>query len=287
MKNADDVLTFLAVARAESISAAARLLGNDPATVGRKVQRLEDTLRATLFAKSPRGYHLTEAGLRLLERAEEMETVLLEIDGAFSQSGRQLQGRVRIGAPDGCATFLLPQICAQLSKDHPGLVLEVVASSREFDLLNREVDLAISVTEPSAKALVTQPLADYKLHFAAARCVVEDHGEDLADVPLISYIPELLVDPGLDIPSSFRTKEPSLRSNSVLVQWAWLKSGQGIGLVHDFAYQDDPDLVRVYPEFELDRSYFLTTRRDDNRFKRMETLVERIHTDICDALATR
>jgi len=170
MKNADDVLTFLAVARAESISAAARLLGNDPATVGRKVQRLEDTLRATLFAKSPRGYHLTEAGLRLLERAEEMETVLLEIDGAFSQSGRQLQGRVRIGAPDGCATFLLPQICAQLSKDHPGLVLEVVASSREF---------------------------------------------------------------------------------------------------------------------ELDRSYFLTTRRDDNRFKRMETLVERIHTDICDALATR
>ena len=78
-----------------------------------------------------------------------------------------------------------------------------------------------------------------------------------------------------------------MRSNSVLVQWAWLKSGQGIGLVHDFAYQDDLDLVRVYPEFEVDRSYFLTTRRDDNRFKRMETLVERIHTDICDALATR
>ena len=285
MKNADDILTFLAVARTESISAAARLLGNDPATVGRKIQRLEDRLRTTLFAKSPRGYHLTEAGSRLLERAEELETILLDIDGAFSQSGRQLQGRVRVGAPDGCATFLLPQICAKLAVDHPDLIMEVVASSREFDLLNREVDLAISVKEPSAKALVCQPLAEYKLHFAAARSLVARHGDRLDDVPLISYIPELLVDPGLDIPKAFRTKEPNLRSNSVLVQWEWLKSGQGIGLVHDFAYQNATDIVRVYPEFELERSYYLTTRRDDIRFERIELLATRIRNDIREALA--
>jgi len=286
MNNADDILTFLSVARCESISAAARHLGNDPATVGRKIQRLEDTLRTTLFAKSPRGYHLTEAGLRLLERAEEMESVLLEIDGAFSQSESQLQGRVRIGAPDGCATFLLPDICAALSQDYPDLVLEVVASSREFDLLNREVDLAISVTPPTAKALETQPLADYKLHFAAARSLIEAHGDGLNDIPLISYIPELLIDPGLDIPKSFRTKEPSLRSNSVLVQWAWLKAGQGVGLVHDFAYRAEPDLLRVHPEFELDRSYFLSMRKDDMRFKRTGTLAGRLMDDIRKSLTS-
>jgi len=249
------------------------------------VQRLEDTLRTTLFAKSPRGYHLTEEGRRLLERAEEMETILRDIDGAFSQSDSQLQGRVRIGAPDGCATFLLPEICASLAQDHPDLVLEVVASSREFDLLNREVDLAISVTPPTAKALETQPLADYKLHFAAARELVEAHGDNLDDVPLISYIPELLIDPGLDIPKSFRIKEPNLRSNSVLVQWAWLKAGQGIGLVHDFAYRDDPDVVRVHPRFELDRSYYLSMRKDDMRFKRTGALAGRLTEDIRKRLA--
>ncbi len=285
MRNADDILTFLSVARTESISAAARLLGQDPATVGRKVQRLEDTLKTSLFAKSPRGYHLTEEGLRLLERAEEMETVLLEIDGDFSQSGSQLQGRVRIGAPDGCATFLLPEICAALAQDHPDLTLEVVASSREFDLLNREVDLAISVSPPTAKALETQALVDYKLHFAAARTLVEAHGDSLDDLPLISYIPELLIDPGLDIPKAFRTKEPSLRSNSVLVQWAWLKAGQGIALVHDFAYRDDPDVLRVHPDFELERSYYLSMRKDDMRFKRTGALAGRIRDDIRKSLA--
>lgn len=280
MKNADDVLTFLAVARSGSISAAARHLGNDPATVGRKVQRLEEALRSTLFAKSPRGYHLTEAGHRLLERAEEMETVLIEIDAAFSQSGSLLQGRVRIGAPDGAAAFLLPQICARLSRAYPGLVLEVVASSREFDLLNREVDLAISVTKPTAKAVVSSHLADYKLHFAAARSLVDAHGGHVSDLPLIAYIPELLVDPGLDIPPSYRRHEPSLRSNSVLVQWEWLKAGQGVGLVHDFAFRRAPDLVRVHPEFALDRSYFLNTRRNDIRFKRMEALTRTLRHDI-------
>lgn len=284
MRNPDDILIFLSVARMESISAAARLLGKDPATVGRKIQRLEEGLRVTLFAKSPRGYQLTEAGLRLLERAEGMETALIEIEDAFSQSGRQLQGRFRIGAPDGCAAFLLPQICAGLADEHPDLVLDVVASSREFDLLNREVDVSISVTPPKAKALVTTALADYKLHFAAARSLVEEQSDGLGNVPLISYIPELLVDPGLDIPDNYRTKEPSLRSNSVLVQWEWLKSGKGIGLVHDFAFRRDSTLVRVHPEFELDRSYYLNTRREDVRFKRMDALLLKLRQDILDAL---
>ncbi len=286
MKRPDDILTFLAVARRGSISAAARLLAQDPATVGRKVQRLEDALGTTLFAKSPKGYSLTEAGQRLQVQAEAIETVLDDIDGSFSQSEGQYQGRVRIGAPDGCATFLLPEICAQISRRHPELVFDVVTSSREFDLLNREVDIAISVTEPAAKTIATTPLADYRLHFAAARSLVEQAGYPLEDAPLISYIPELLVDPGLDIPTAFRTKDPTLRSNSVLVQWEWLRAGEGIGLVHDFAFRRDPDLVRVYPEFSLPRKYYLNTRREDIRFNRMAVLANLLKEQVRAALET-
>ncbi len=285
MKNADDILTFLAVARTGSISAAARQLRNDPATVGRKVQRLEEELRNVLFAKSPRGYHLSEAGQRLIVQAEELEAVLIGIDGSFSQRGSQLEGRLRIGAPDGCATFVLPEICAGLTQSHPDLLIEIVVSSREFDLLNHEVDLAISVKPPSAKAIASTHLADYKLHFAAASALVQAHGSNLADVPLISYIPELLVDPSLDIPSGYRVKEPSLRSNSVVVQWEWLRAGKGIGLVHDFAFRKEADLVHVHPEFALDRSYYLNTRQGDARFKRTQNLVRILHQEVQSALS--
>lgn len=277
MKSPDDLLTFLAVARSGSISGASRHLSQDPATVGRKISRLERSLGETLFAKSPKGYSLTEAGAHLLVRAEELENVLADIDGSFLQASTQRQGKLRIGAPDGCATFLLPQVCAKLASTHPGLVLEIVASSRELDLLNREVDLSISVTRPTAKAILSTPLVNYHLHFAVARDRVTD---DIEKLPLISYIPELLVDPGLDIPQSYKHREPSLRSNSVLVQWEWLKAGQGIGLVHDFAFRRDHDLVRVYPEFQLERSYYLNIRRDDAKFKRMKSLADTISREI-------
>ena len=281
VQNPDDLLSFLAVARAGSISAAARMLAHDPATIGRKILRLEDELGASLFVKSPKGYALTDPGRDLVAKAETLEGLMQEVSVAFHGQSDRLDGRVRIGAPDGCATFLLPAICSRLSKAHPDLVVDIVASSREFDLLSREVDIAISVSPAKAKAVRTTPLARYQLHFAAASgLLAQDRANLPSDLPLISYIPELLVDPGLDLPEAFRIKEPKLRSNSVLVQWSWLQQGAGVGLVHDFAFARSPGLERVYPDFALERDYHLNIRRDDLRFKRMQKLAGTLSDEI-------
>jgi hypothetical protein len=95
----DDLRIFLAVARAESLSGAGRLLRIDPATVGRRIARMEEALGARLFAKSPQGYALTDDGARMLDhavRAEQAVTAALEEVG--SEPGR-LTGQIRIGAP--------------------------------------------------------------------------------------------------------------------------------------------------------------------------------------------
>src|SRR3712207_6387262 len=67
----DDMRVFLGVARARSLSGAAPGLRMDPATVGRRIARLEESLGAALFLKSPQGYALTDLGARLQARAEE------------------------------------------------------------------------------------------------------------------------------------------------------------------------------------------------------------------------
>lgn len=69
----DDLRVFLAVARSESLSGAGKQLKIDPATVGRRIQRLEDAIGARLFAKSPQGYALTDEGGRLVPHAERAE----------------------------------------------------------------------------------------------------------------------------------------------------------------------------------------------------------------------
>ncbi len=65
----DDLRIFLAVARSESLSGAGKRLKIDAATVGRRIARLEESMGARLFAKSPQGYALTEEGTRLLPHA--------------------------------------------------------------------------------------------------------------------------------------------------------------------------------------------------------------------------
>src|SRR6056297_756254 len=85
----DDLKTFLAVARSESLSRAGRILKVDPATVGRRVARLEADIGAPLFAKSTTGYALTDAGQRLMTHAVRVEQA---VEGAFEEMAGQSGG---------------------------------------------------------------------------------------------------------------------------------------------------------------------------------------------------
>ena len=76
VENWDDIRVFLAVARAESLSAAAPGLRMDPATLGRRIARLEERLGAALFVKSPQGYALTGRGERLQVHAARAEAMV-------------------------------------------------------------------------------------------------------------------------------------------------------------------------------------------------------------------
>ena len=78
--NWDDLRVFLAVARDETLSAAGKRLKIDPATVGRRISRMEERYGTPLFAKSPSGYALTDAGSRLMPHAERMEQVISGLD---------------------------------------------------------------------------------------------------------------------------------------------------------------------------------------------------------------
>jgi DNA-binding transcriptional LysR family regulator len=100
----DDLRVFLAVARSESLTAGGRALRIDPATVGRRVARLEGAMGVALFVKSPQGYALTEGGAKLLVHAEAAEAAITEAKDAL-QGAQGLTGQIRIGAPDGCANY--------------------------------------------------------------------------------------------------------------------------------------------------------------------------------------
>lgn len=270
----DDLRVFLAVARSESLSGAGRGLRIDPATVGRRVARLEGSVGARLFTKTPQGYALTEAGTRLLTHAVRAEVAMEGATEAL-QGPEGLTGQVRIGAPDGCANYLLPQVLARICDANPGLEVQIVALPRVFNLSKREADMAIAVSRPDAGRLTVQKLTDYHLHLAASRDYIASHApiltaNDLKSHRFVGYIADMIFDKELDYLTEIGASPPPLASNSVSVQLNFLRHGAGVGVVHDFALPSAPELRRILPDhIHLTRAFWLIRHADDGRVERL------------------
>ncbi|WP_225027093.1 LysR family transcriptional regulator [Xinfangfangia pollutisoli] len=277
----DDLRIFLGVARGESLSGAGRLLRIDPATVGRRVARLEAALGTRLFVKGPQGYALTEAGARLVPDAERAEAAALAAMGrlAGAGAGGGLSGQIRLGAPDGCANYLLPQVLTRIVAANPGLEVQLVALPRLFNLSKREADMAIGVSRPETGRLTVQKLTDYHLSLAASRDWLARHpvrvAEDLQRQSFVGYIPDLIFDKELDYLAEIGAPPVSYSSNSVSVQLNFLRQGAGLGVVHDFALPSAPELLRVLPEqIRLRRSFWLIRHAEDTRVARLTGFAE-------------
>jgi len=279
--NWDDLKVFLAVARMESLSAAGKALRMDPATVGRRIGRLEEALSTRLFVKSPQGYALTEAGERLAEHANGAERAVIAALDETRSPPNVLSGTIRIGAPDGVANYLLPQICAAICDDNPALEVQIVALPRVFNLSKREADMAITVSPPETGRLTVQKLTDYHLHLAASSNYLETHPPirsraDLRGHRMIGYIPDMIFDRELDyMDEAGEGLRARLASNSVSVQLNWVRQGAGVCIAHDFALPAYPDIRRILTdEVSLRRSFYLIRHADDRKVARLNRFAD-------------
>ncbi|MXQ07679.1 LysR family transcriptional regulator [Alphaproteobacteria bacterium GH1-50] len=293
MKDWDDMRIFLSVARAESLSGAAKVLRVDPATVSRRIARLEAEADAVLFVKSPQGYVPTEAGARLIAHAEAAERAMEAAREDLQGRAEGLTGTIRLGAPDGCATYLLPVVTARIVRANPGLDIQVVALPRVFNLSRREADMAIGVSRPTAGRLRIQKIADYTLSLAASHDYLRDcppirTRADLREHPIVGYIPDMIFDSELDYLAEAGLSHVDFASNSVPVQIAWLRAGAGVGVIHDFALPDAPGLDRVLPEdFRLTRAFWLIRHADDARVARLNRFAEALTEEMRAEIAER
>jgi len=284
----DDMRLFLAVARAETLSGASKAVRLDAATLGRRVARLERDLGTALFVKSPQGYAVTTAGERLLASAEAAEAAMRgAADGvsALRQTDQGLRsaalsGQVRIGAPDGCANYVLPQVCADIVARHPALDIQIVALPRVVNLSRREADFAIAVSPPTAGRLTVQRITDYRLHFAASEGYLQQAPpiqslNDLKNHQIVGYIPDMIFDQELDYLADVGVARVALASNSVAVQLNILRQGGGVGVVHDFALDAAPGVRRILTtDFSLTRSFYLIRHVSDQEHGRLQRIAD-------------
>jgi DNA-binding transcriptional LysR family regulator len=146
LRNAGLLRPFLAVARAGTISAAARELAVSQPAVTKSVRKLEEQLGVPLFDRRARGMALTASGAALLGHARTIEAQCRVADGELDALSRGLVGRIRLGAGPYWGNTVVPRAIARLHERMPELDVELevgVNSVIQPRLYAGELDLIV------------------------------------------------------------------------------------------------------------------------------------------------
>ena len=158
---------FLAVAREKSFSRAAKSLLRTQPAISLAVRRLEDELGESLFDRSSKIPALTDAGELLLQYAERLLNLRGEIPSALAELRHLERGRVRVGANETGALYLLPLI-ARYRRLYPHVKVEIVRSlARNLpqELLKRNLDLGVLSYRPRDSHLASVVVYRDRLSF--------------------------------------------------------------------------------------------------------------------------
>jgi DNA-binding transcriptional LysR family regulator len=175
MMDLDELRTFVEVADAGGVSAAARRLGVSKSIVSRRLLRLEAELGIQLLARTTRGAALTEAGAMFREHAARACT---EIDIARETilPAGHLRGRLRIAAPLSLGPTVLAPVFAQMARRHPLLHLHACYSDRFVDLVGEGFDCAIRVGYLSDSNLIARHVGPLHGKLVASPDYIRAHG---------------------------------------------------------------------------------------------------------------
>lgn len=237
----EDLRHVFALARHGTLSATARALGVNHATVARRVAALEGALGRVLFDRRADGYALTADGEALAEAARPMEAAALAALSRLDH-GAGLSGVVRVTTTRALADCVVAPRLGALAGAHPGIEIELLTGSRAFSLARREADIALRLGRPADSALRGRKLAEVGHAFYAA----ETWRGRAAEAPLIGFDPDSRGVPEAAWLEKFAGRRRfALRSDSWTAQAAACAAGLGVALLPTYVAALFPTLAPV------------------------------------------
>ncbi|WP_037471508.1 LysR family transcriptional regulator [Sphingobium sp. DC-2] len=258
-----DLRYFLAVARTGTVSAAARRLAVDHATVIRRIDALERGLSTKLFERTLRGYGLTRTGIKLLEAAAKIDHEAAHIEAEIGSAG-EISGHIRVSSLEGFGNFFLASRLPAFTRAYPRLRIELLTIQQIVALSRWEADLIITLNPPNLPKSDRKELVNYRLFVYGSQEYLASSPEihnrdDLVRHPFSGYIDDLVFTRGLDYLSEILPGlRPALQSSSLYAQMEFACAGHGLCVLPAFIARSRPQLVPILPhEIMLERSYWL------------------------------
>lgn len=268
-----DLRVFLALARHGSLSAAARRLSVNHATIARRLHALEAALGEKLVERRPDGYVLTPAGTRTLAAAGDMETAVQTL--GQSGTGDTPRSLVRVNAPPSLSQGFLTGRLAAMTTRHPELDIDLAADLRTVSLERHETDIAVRLGRPQDGGFLARHLVTmgYGFYGTAKLCRRIEAGGDPVFVgfdEMNSHLPEAVWQA-----RHFPRARVSFRAGSQFAQAVAARADAGLALLPHFIGRADKrlGLCRLTPVL-APREIWLLTRRQDRKERSIAMVVD-------------
>jgi len=224
----DDLHYLLLAVRHGSLSAGARALKVDHATIGRRIRRLERDLGRAVIDRQRPGLVLTAFGEAALAEAERMHDAATTV-ARLAEARPKLAGAVRLTTTGMLATAYLTPALAAFRKRQPLVEIEVIVDERNLSLARREADIALRLARPKDSTLVTRRVATLGYGLYAARDYLRRAQQQLAFVGFEESPPDL---PEVRWLNQVAGERPiAFRSNYRMAQIEAVRAGFGIGVL--------------------------------------------------------
>jgi DNA-binding transcriptional LysR family regulator len=270
-----DVQYFVALARHGTLSATARALRVNHATVARRIASLEALLGHSIFDRRAIGYALTAEGKTLIKYANVMDEAALSILRRLD-AGTELSGRVRLAAGRVLAERFLIDRLRAFHERYPAIDLEVIGGSRVVSLAKREADIALRYGSPKDSELVARRVArlTFGLYASPAYHDKLKAGQSPAFIGFdenSEFIAEAKW-----LKQQFGDRRFSFRTSSQTTQAAAARAGYGIALLPKYVVEThEPGLMEVTARENLpERDVWLIIRRDLTKVPRVRVVAD-------------
>lgn len=243
MSDWENLRHFVVLAREGTLSAAARLLGVDHATVARRVAALEAETGLKLVDRRARSYQLTDDGRRIAATAMPMEEAAFAVGRAVQAARPGLRGEVSISSPPSLANALIAPRLFQLRRQHPGIRIKLIGEKRTASLNRREADVALRLSRPSEPGLIARKIGSFGFGLYSASSYLKAtprhafafiaYDDSMDDAPQQKWLQSVTAG-----------GEIVLRTNDLENQAAAARTGLGLAVLPDFLGEPDPTLER-------------------------------------------
>jgi DNA-binding transcriptional LysR family regulator len=243
MADWEDLRHFVVLAREGTLSAAARMLGVDHATVARRVAALEADTGLKLIDRRARSYQLTDDGKRIAATAMPMEEAAFAVGRAVQAARPGLRGEISISSPPSVTNVLIAPQLIRLRHRHPGIRIKLIGEKRAASLNRREADVALRVTRPHEPGLIARKIGSFGFSLYGAASYLKEtpphafafiaYDDSMDDAPQQKWLQTVAAG-----------NEIVLRTNDLENQAAAARTGVGLAVLPHFLGDPDPRLKR-------------------------------------------